>query len=136
MSEDKASQVEVLRNEWGFKGVVIADAGGGRGPEGILCGTDMWCLMGQRYSTAILDSIKENNDGELLDAVLTANKRYYYAFSRSIVVNGLSSGSRVVRLTPWWQPTIIVIDCVIGAAVVASAVGYVLMSLKEKRNNR
>ena len=136
MSEDKASQVEVLRNEWGFKGVVIADAGSGRGPEGILCGTDMWCLMGQRYSTAILNSIKENNDGELLDAVLAANKRYYYAFSRSIVVNGLSSGSRVVRLTPWWQPTIIVIDCVIGAAVVASAVGYVLMTLKEKRNNR
>ena len=133
MSEDYASQVQVLRNEWGFKGVVIADAGSGRGVEGILCGTDMWCLFGSRYATEIITSIEENNDGVLLDAVLLANKRYYYAFSRSIVVNGLASGSKIVPLTPWWQPTIIAIDSVVGAVVLASAVGYVVASVLEKK---
>ena len=131
MSEDYASQVQVLRNEWGFKGVVIADAGSGRGVEGILSGTDMWCLFGSRYSTEIIDSIEQNNDGDLLEAVLEANKRYYYAFSRSIMVNGLSSNSKIVPLTPWWQPTIIVIDCVVGAVVLASVAGYIVTALKK-----
>ena len=133
MSEDYASQVEVLRNEWGFKGVVIADAGSGRGVEGIISGTDMWCLFGSRYSQEIIDSIEQNNDGDLLEAVLTANKRYYYAFSRSIMVNGLTSDSKVIQLTPWWQPTIITIDCVVGAVVLGSAVGYVITAFSKKK---
>ncbi len=132
ISEDYASQVEVLRNEWGFKGVVIADAGSGRGPEGMMNGTDMWCLMGTRYATSIITSIRENNDGDLLDSLLLANKRYYYAFSRTIMVNGLASGSTVVQLTPWWQPTIIAIDCVVGAITLAAAAGYVICAIKEK----
>lgn len=125
--------MEVLRNEWGFKGVVIADAGSGRGVEGILSGTDMWCLFGSRYSGEIIDSIEQNNDGDLLDAVLTANKRYYYAFSRSIMVNGLSSDSDIIQLTPWWQPTIIAIDCVVGAVVLGSLAGYIVCSLSKKK---
>ena len=133
MSEDYASQVEVLRNEWGFKGVVIADAGSGRGVEGIISGTDMWCLFGSRYSQEIIDSIEQNNDGDLLEAVLTANKRYYYAFSRSIMVNGLTSDSKVIQLTPWWQPTIITIDCVVGAVVLGAAVGYVVTAFSKKK---
>lgn len=136
MSEDYASQVEVLRNEWGFKGVVIADAGSGRGVEGILSGTDMWCLFGSRYSGEIIDSIEQNNDGDLLDAVLTANKRYYYAFSRSIMVNGLSSDSDIIQLTPWWQPTIIAIDCVVGAVVLGSLAGYIVCSLSKKKEEQ
>lgn len=135
ISEDVASQVNVLRDEWGFKGVIIADAGSGRGPEGIMCGTDMWCLMGSRYATSILNSIKDNNDGDLLDAVLLSNKRYYYAFSRSIEVNGLSSGSRIVKLTPWWQPAIIAVDCIVGAVVLGSVAGYVLTTLMAKKKN-
>ena len=132
MSEDYASQVQVLRNEWGFKGVVIADAGSGRGVEGILSGTDMWCLFGQSYADEIVDSIEQNNDGNLLDAVLESNKRYYYAFSRSIMVNGISSNSRIVELTPWWQPVIITVDCVVGAVVLASAAGFIVTVLKKR----
>lgn len=135
ISEDYASQVAVLREEWGFKGVIIADAGSGRGPEGILCGTDMWCLMGQRYATSILTSVRENNDGDLMDAVLSSNKRYYYAFSRSIQVNGLASGGKVVKLTPWWQPAIIAVDCVVGVIVAGAAIGYVLTTLKSQKEN-
>lgn len=132
ISEDYASQVEVLRNEWGFKGVVIADAGSGRGPEGILGGTDMWCLFGGRYATAILDSITTNNDSKLLEATLLANKRFYYAYSRSNLINGLSSDVEIVSVTPWWSPTIISIDCVVGAATIGVGVLYVLRLLKRK----
>jgi len=135
MSEDYASQVSVLRDEWGFKGVVIADAGSGRGPEGIMSGTDMWCLFGQRFATAILESIRANNDGDLLDAVLEANKRYYYAFSRSLVVNGLSSNAKIEQLTPWWQPAIIAVDSIVGLCLIASVAGYIMTAKKKKEEN-
>lgn len=133
-SEDYASQVAVLRNEWGFKGVVIADAGSGRGPEGIFCGTDQWCLSGSKYADSILTYIREHNDGDMLDALLLANKRYYYAFSKTIDVNGLTSGTKIKKLTPWWQSAVIAIDCVVGAVVLASAAGYIYTTLTAKKN--
>ena len=49
------------------------------------------------------------------------------------MVNGLTSDSKVIQLTPWWQPTIITIDCVVGAVVLGAAVGYVITAFSKKK---
>lgn len=98
-------QENVLRGEWGFKGVIISDAI--REPmhpvESLIGGNDMFCMS---YNVDKVKSIRdeiEKGDGYLLNELREANKHYYYAYCNSNLANGLTSTMRVQTLTHWWE---------------------------------
>ncbi|MEQ2444968.1 glycoside hydrolase family 3 N-terminal domain-containing protein [Pseudoflavonifractor sp. CLA-AP-H29] len=119
----RGAQIEILRNEWGFKGINITDSSKDASDyvltaECITGGTDLFLSDTGRTSQLTNLAIKER-DGNILRWMQTANKHFYYAHSRSILVNGLSTETVIEQTIYWWQPTLIGI-C-IGVGVLAAA---------------
>ena len=79
----------VMRGEWGYKGLIIDSAYTGsntdqyaNGPSMLYAGTDIFCLDGGRGSD-IKRYINENDDGTLLKSLQRANKYIMYALAQS-----------------------------------------------------
>lgn len=131
---------DFLRGECGMKGIIVTD-----------CYTDMDGSQGSDpyYEHAygvyyggcdIPDGNEpfERNDfemfktgyGKMAWAMRESAKRVLYQALHSNAMNGISSETRIVQLTPWWQTALISIDIVLGVLFVASlawiAVGMVL----------
>lgn len=103
----RAVLIDILRNEWGFKGVNLTDSSKDASDyvhteECVFNGTDMFNNDASR-ADAILKLIKQGKDGQILRSVREINKHYYYAYSRSNLINGLTHDSQVEGFTPWWQ---------------------------------
>ncbi len=60
------------------------------------------------------------------DCIKTANKHYFYAMSRSNIINGLTIDTVVSDFVPWWQTALLAIEVVIGVAAAGCAVMFVL----------
>lgn len=103
--------VNVLRGEWGFKGHVITDASSGATTgykshytTSITTGTNTYCLDGSAVGGSVIaKSIRDNDDGYLLEQLRLAAKNTSYALSRSATINGLTANTRIVLVTPVWQ---------------------------------
>ena len=54
-----------------------------------------------------------------------ANKHFYYAHSRSVLINGLSEEVVIEETVYWWQPALIAVCVVFGAMCIASLSVYV-----------
>lgn len=114
---DPALNNHVMRKEWGFKGVNITDGVAGKnyqhGVESLVGGSDMFCIdynAGGGYvlaRTAITNAINDNDDGALVGYVRNANKNFYYAFSRTNLINGMTANTKVEEITPWWENVVI-----------------------------
>ena len=102
----KGLLTDVLRNEWGFVGVVQTDAYVGTHmhqalAESIVAGNDF--TMGGSNPTA-LDSYK--NNATLATALRETVHRILYTKLHSNVMNGLTLSTKIVYLTPWWETTL------------------------------
>ena len=97
----------VMRGEWGYKGLIIDSALTGsntdsysNGPSMLYAGIDVFCLDGGRGSQ-IKTYITNNDDGTLLKSLQRANKYIMYALSRSsmggITVSGGNQGSETAN---------------------------------------
>ena len=120
----RGAQIEILRNEWGFKGINITDSSKDASDyvltaECITGGTDLFLSDTGRTSQLTNLAIKER-DGNILSWMQTANKHFYYAHSRSILVNGLSTETVIEQTIYWWQPTLIGICIGVGVLTAAS----------------
>lgn len=126
----KAVQVDILRNEWGFKGVVLTDSSKDSADyvhtfECMMNGTDMFNNDPTR-NTSITRQVTQQKDGKLLQQLRLINKHYYYAYSRSNLVNGLSAETQVEGWVPWWKPALYAIDGVLAGLTAAAIVLYVV----------
>ena len=130
----KGLLTEVLRNEWGFKGVIETDAGAADFMtnkmalvNGVVAGQDLW-MMG-----------KEGNEfGEyksnpvVAQGIRRACKNNLYAQVHSNTMNGLKSGVLIVEVTPWWKNLILGLE--IGVGIVTFAcLGLTITSFILKR---
>lgn len=129
---DKAILTDVVRGEWGWKGVNITDNVGGNktmnGVEALVAGTDTF-NAGPQFGDEIkayLNDASHSDRGYVLSCLRQANKRFFYAMSRSNVINGLTLEMEVAEFTPWWKPVVITVCCVIGAVTLGCATMYVL----------
>lgn len=113
-SSNTALCQQVLENEWGFVGQqetdAVASAAGtykGHYISALVAGTDNYCLdFAGDSSRAIVSAITSNDDGYLLGALRKSAHDYLYVTANSNIMNGYSVDSKVVSVTPWWQPAI------------------------------
>lgn len=117
------AQVEILRNEWGFKGINITDSSKDAADyvltaECITSGTDLFLSDTGRTSELSNLAVKDR-DGNILNHMKTANEHFYYAHSRSILINGLAEETVIHETVYWWQPTLIGLCAVLGVLTVA-----------------
>ncbi len=126
----------VLRGEWGYKGIVITDAGGMENSyqptaECILAGVDAFCLTSR--SSVLIAEITKNDDGDLLEALRQVNKRFYYTRVRTNMINGLTSETTVSDVTPWWKIAMIAVDSAVALLALGSAAMFVITAYVKKK---
>ena len=131
---------DLLRGEWGFKGATISDAAFSsymHAVEGVVAGTDFWCLqMRGGRGPALQDAISSNDDGYLFGMLRESQHGLYYMYANSNLINGLSTNMRYVANTPWWQSALTAIDVVLGILTLIFLVAYVYRSYFRKDENQ
>ena len=137
----EAALTDVLRGEWGFKGVNLTDSSKDAADyvhtaECVAYGTDMFNNDTDRRQQLIQLA---RQDGYILTKMKEVNRHYYYAYSRSNLVNGIQVGVEVPDFVPWWQTALTAINAVfgvfLGISVIAFGTGYVLSLIKKKEGN-
>ena len=126
--------MNVMRKEWKYQGLIIDDALTGsntdtysNGPAMLHCGTDLFCLDGNRGSQ-LKDYIKSNNDGYLLKDMQRANKYVMFAISRS----WMGAVAADLGSDPWWKILVDALSITAVSATVALFGVYAFFELKSK----
>lgn len=136
-SESTALCSQVIENEWGFVGQQETDAvAGAEGTykwhltSAVAAGVDQFCLdFSGSVGTTIAKQITETDDGDLLALVRKSAHDYLYTVANSSVMNGYSVDSKIVSVTPWWQPLMIALIVVFAALDIL----FIFMDLKKRR---
>lgn len=110
-SSSSALCTQVAENEWGFTGqqetdaVATAEGYKAHFATSLAAGTNTYCLdFSGASSRALVKEIQDNDDGYLLGKLRDSAHSYLYIIANSAVMNGYSTDSKVVSITPWWQP--------------------------------
>ncbi len=137
VGEHKGAQLDFLYKECGFEGNIVTDLYETDYQDvidGLLGGTTMWLGVASNKDTyGLLTSDLYRNDPVIVNALVEAAHRMLYGSSRSAAMNGLSSSTRIVPVTPWWQTALTVLDAVLGVLTAISLV-MLLVSLSKKKN--
>lgn len=136
----RGAQLEILRREWGFKGINITDSSKDAASyvltaECITSGTDLFLSDTGRTSELSGLAVRQR-DGTILNWMKTANRHFYYAHSRSILMNGLAHETVVQETVYWWQPTMIGICVALGVLALGSFGVYVWKSSNKRRESK
>ena len=141
-SASYAMNTTVLRNEWGWQGAIDTDAApcfgeyvdGGyinHAAEVLDAGTQEWCLDGVGgHGQWVLQKAKDTDDGHLLELLTEAAISWEYAISRSCIVNGTASNSRIEHITPTWQ---LAIQAEIIVTALCTVVFLVLLVVSKRK---
>lgn len=138
----EAFNMGVVFYEWGFRGSSITDCTNARldGYQGdyldqMAAGTDRFCMTNaQIVKERVLNYLKESDDGSFVDYVVRAAKNYCYECSRSTMINGMSSDTIVLKLTPWWQSALVGVNIGLGVLTLAALVMLVVSKEKARKN--
>ena len=128
---------DLLRGEWGFKGANISDCA--MHPyqhtiEGLVGGTDFWCIVGEKLRAPELkEYITSHNDGNLYQMLRDSQHGFYYMLANSNLVNGLSSNMTFVPVTPWWQTALYSVIGVTGALTLLCGIAYAVTAFGKKK---
>lgn len=127
---------QVLRNEWGFQGVTITDSVANWSSssdaqsmtvKALVSGSDTF-NANTGCGTNVKKYVVANKDGYVLSCLREANRHFFFAMSRSSLINGLTADTVVTEWTPWWQTALTAIEV---AAIAADCVLFVLLCVSE-----
>ena len=125
---------DILRDEWGFKGVTLTDAVMANRNWmdvgiGIEAGNDTWLSSGDWLVSKIEGWAKA--DGKFMRNLRASCKNFLYAYVNSTAINGMSSTDKVVQIMPAWEKALVSADVIIGIFAVAACALFVLSTLKD-----
>ena len=140
---DVGLMTNVLRNEWGFTGFALTDFSGNpmftaRGialrtfdaAYGVLAGTDSWDSSDVQWTTELTTQYKDCP--EVVQAMRQATHRILYVVANSCAMNGFTAETKIVKVTPWWQTALIVLDVVLAVLVVV-CIWRLVVAIKRKK---
>ena len=84
------------------------------------------------YKSAI-GKLIDAGDTSIIAYLRRAAKNDLYVISRSFAVNGLTSGSTVVTIVPWWQQAMLIATAVFGVSFLVCTVVSVVDTVKQKK---
>lgn len=135
-SANTGVMVDILRDEWGFRGYNVTDFTGvspkAAPKESLLAGTTAFCgfgIQGIDYWTE--DALM--GDRDLLLAVKQNAHYTLYALANSAAMNGVNSTTRTVDVMTWWRASYLAAIGVAGLAVVLGATGYTVATVRSRR---
>ena len=130
-SANKGVMVDIMRNEWGFRGYNVTDFTGvspkASPKESILYGTTAFCGMG-RPSVSYWNEESFAGDKAMCEAIHLDIKYILYSLAQSNALNGLNSNYKVVihQNNTWWRTAykvaIPVSAVLVGASVILAVV--------------
>lgn len=135
----KGLLTEVLRNEWGFKGVVVTDYATSLDwmplTAGLEAGNNLWLYTKEgMYDSKFVDLVK--TDSYLLQLGKKSCHDILYSYVNSAAMNGYTSEvSNLNKTTPWWKPTIIGIDVFTGT-LAAGCITLFILKIREKKGEK
>ncbi|MBQ8302456.1 MAG: glycoside hydrolase family 3 C-terminal domain-containing protein [Clostridia bacterium] len=124
---------DFLRGECGMDGFVVSDMWKGRYLDSQL----VTCLMAgcdlpdSDLSADIYDKYAENY-GDVAEQMRTAAKRILFATVNSNAMNGISAGTRIVKITPPWQQAVITGTVASGILFLLSTLGYAITGFSKR----
>lgn len=130
-------QVQIMRNEWGFKGYNVTDFTGvtlhASPKESILAGTTAFCGFGTDDSITYWNADALKGDRTMLLAIKQNIHYLLYALANSAAMNGVNSTTRTISVMTWWRMTYRV--CIYGFAALTAlcALLYVVSAVKSKK---
>ncbi len=109
---------DLLREEWGFVGMIETDNAGLEDymdiKAGLQAGTDMW--MNSSYSAFDLSSYYD--DAQMVTYMRNAAHNVLYVVCNSVAMNGIASDSIIIPIIPIWIRWLIVLDVFVGLGLV------------------
>lgn len=118
----------ILRDEWGFDGIVISDwvtkDSGMSLLDGVMAGTDSFDANNE--FAAELEKYADNP--AVMQAVRNASKRLIYNVVRTNAMNNFDINTVVISITPVWEKWVIAIDVITGILAVGS-IGMLVTSI-------
>lgn len=137
-SANSAVMVDILRNEWGFKGYNVTDFSGvspkAAPKESLLAGTVAFCGFGVTDPYWSADNFKK--DRNMCLAIKQDAHYALYALANSNAMNGINSSSKRVELMTPWRATYISLISIFGVATAASIAGYVVYYFLENKKSK
>lgn len=133
---NKALLTDFLRGELGMKGLVVSDMYGigykaQQMPIFLMAGCDI--PDGELDKAAPYRNFKKGY-GEVAWQMREAAHRVLYATVQSNAMNSFSIYTKIEKVATDWQIAEITLDCLFGLAFAASAVGAVIVILKDKKS--
>jgi beta-glucosidase len=112
----EALMTNVLRDEWGFRGIVITDFNlyGYMYPDqGIMAGSDLMLTFQPSKSLA------DTTSAEAVSNIRKSTHNILFAVANSNAMNGIASGAELSYTPPTWRYVQVAVDVVLGLALIA-----------------
>ena len=124
----------VLRDEWGFHGIVVTDyATANEGymyPDmGLQAGTDLW--LNSDAEKFVYDAAKYDN-ATFVQALRGAAHDILYTVVNSSAMNGIDENVKVVKVMPLWQKWLMALDIAVAVIVLGGALLIIRRCKKNK----
>ena len=134
---DYETMTEVLRGEWGFRGLNMTDSS--KDSVSYMPTADCVHAGSEQFNNdpgripEVRSMLVNDRDGYIWSRLRDAAKHYFYAVSHSVLINGLTPETEIESFIPWWQPALIVLDVAVGLVTVGFGVLFALSAYRRKK---
>ena len=124
----------VLRDEWGFKGIVVTDYASANSAymlidAGTQAGSDLWL----NTAGGIYDMPNAASNATQMQALRRATKNILYTVLQTSAMNGVSAYTKVKIVTPPWKIAMYAVDAAVAVVVIGGCALAIRRIMKNKK---